>query len=439
MPFTSTIQRLRLGGWAVGCAALALLASAVPATAEPAEQKAPASKRLLLDATPNADVIGGTPAGQEARFAVQERLNEAADRIQAVTDSLGDSGFAGDRIDTAANTVTLYWHGDLPQQVSKAVERIERSGITVETRKAKYTLKQLLNESDRLAALGSVNGATITSVGPRSDGNGIEVAVDTDSELTSRSRAGLDAALTESVDLDITYGVAPRQASRLADTTPYWGGAYAEMYNGSGTFQGSCTTGFGVAGNNGAARYILTAAHCGGTTWRTGTGNTIGTVLSGKDPGRDAELVLGDIGGSVYEGPSIADGDTNSGRSVTSGSSSRVGDTICQGGAYSGSICGYDIVAVNQTVNIGGFGTVTNMVRVEAFNRASGIGNGDSGGPVYTISSSGAGVARGVISAYDGSQIIDCPGVPNGNGRDCSWRWWYPDVTVAAGNLGVHF
>lgn len=438
MPFTSTRHRFRLSGWAISCAALALLASAVPAAAEPAEQGAPAPKRLL-DATPNAEIIGGTPAEQEARFAVQERLDEAADRIQAVTDSLGDSGFAGDRINTATNTVTLYWHGDLPRQVSKAVKQIEQSGITVEIQEAKYTLKQLLQETDRLASLGSVNGATITSVGPRPDGNSVEVAVDTDSELTSLSRASLDVALTESVDLDITQGVAPRQASRLADTAPYWGGAYATQHNSSGTATGACTTGFGVAGNNGAARYILTAAHCGGTTWRTGTGNTIGTVLSGKDPGRDAELVLGDIGDAVYEGPSIADGDTNSGRYVTSASSSSVGDTICQGGAYSGSICGYDIVAVNQTVIIGGFGTVTNMVRVEAANRASGIGNGDSGGPVYTISSSGNGVARGTISAYDGSQIIDCPGVPNGSGRDCSWRWWYPDITVAANNLGVHF
>ncbi|MER5215440.1 hypothetical protein ABT063_34090 [Streptomyces sp. NPDC002838] len=366
-------------------------------------------------------------------------MNEAADRIQAATEALGGSGFAGDRIDTAANTVTLYWHGALPQQVSKAVKQIGRSGITVEVREAKYTLDQLLQETDRLAAVGSVNGATITSVGPRPDGNGVEVAVETDGEPTSRSRASLDAALTENVDLDITQGVAPRQASRLADTPPYWGGAYATQHNSSGTATGACTTGFGVAGNNGAARYILTAAHCGGTTWRTGTGNTIGTVLSGKDPGRDAELVLGNIGNAVYEGPSIADGDTNSGRPVTSGSSSRVGDSICQGGAYSGSICGYTVAAVNQTITIGGFGTVTNMVRVEAANRASGIGNGDSGGPVYTISSSGAGVARGIISAYDGSQIIDCPGVPNGNGRNCSWRWWYPDVTVAANNLGVHF
>ncbi|MCZ4507380.1 hypothetical protein O3Q52_03990 [Streptomyces sp. ActVer] len=438
MPLTSTRHRFRLGGWAISGAALALLATAVPAAADPAGADAPATKKLL-DATPNAEIIGGTPADQEARFAVQERLNKAADQIQSVTDSLGDSGFAGDRITSAANTVTLYWHGELPRQVSKVVKQIERSGITVETQKAKYSLKQLLQESDRLASLGSVNGATIASVGPRSDGNGVEVAVDTDSELTTLSRADLDAALTESVDLDITQGVAPRQASRLADTTPYWGGAYATQHNSSGAATGACTTGFGVAGNNGAARYILTAAHCGGTTWRTGTGNTIGTVLSGKDPGRDAELVLGNIGNAVYEGPSIEDGDTNSGRPVTSGSSSRVGDTICQGGAFSGSICGYDIVAVNQTVNIGGFGTVTNMVRVEAANRASGIGNGDSGGPVYTISSSGNGVARGVISAYDGSQIIDCPGVPNGNGRDCSWRWWYPDVTVAANNLGVHF
>ncbi len=436
MPFTSTRHRFRLTAWSVGCAASALLATGVSSTAVAVEDTpAQETHRLLLGATPNADIIGRTPAGQKDLFNTQERLNESADQIQAAVKSLNESGFAGDRIDADSNTVTLYWRGKLPLQVSETVREIERSGITVKIQEAKYTLKQLLSESSRLSAIGSVGGATITSVGPRSDGNGVEVAVSTSSGLVG----DLDTALTKSVDIDITQDMAPRPASRLADTAPYWGGAYANVHNASGAYLSSCTTGFGVAGNNGAARYILTAAHCGGAEWRTGTNQPVGTVLSGKDPGRDAELVLGNIGSAIYEGPSIQDGDTNTGRTISSASSTRVGESICQGGSYSGSICGYTIAAVNQTVNIGGFGTVTNMVRVEAANRASGIGNGDSGGPVYTISSSGPGVARGIISAYDGTQIIDCPGVPNGPDRKCSWRWWYPDVTVAANNLGVHF
>ncbi|MGA5700129.1 hypothetical protein [Peterkaempfera bronchialis] len=431
--------------WTIGTVVALLFAAAGPAAAAGPGTAEPTGGKQLTTAPPTIP-FASVEGTQAHAFAVQSALDQAADRIRAVADSLAPardgSGFAGDRVDVAGNAVTLYWHGTVPAKVRSAVTDARRAGITVTVESAAYTFDQLLAETDRLVReVRAVGDRAITSAGPRPDGNGVQVSVaPAPAGFAAQSLQQVDAELTRSVALDVTTGEAPRAASRLADSAPFWGSAYADIYSGS-TYQGSCTTGFGVAGNNGAARYLLTAAHCGGGQWRTALGTVIGSVIPTQDLSHDAELILTDAGNGIYEGASIQVQDTYSGRLVTSASTSHVGDSICHGGAFTGSICGYVVAGVGQSFTIGGFGAVKDMVQAEAPNHVSGLGNGDSGGPVYTINSSGYGVARGTVSAYSGvaSEEVDCPGVPTGGGRHCSWKWWYPDVTKQLAGVGVHF
>jgi hypothetical protein len=140
--------------------------------------------------------------------------------------------------------------------------------------------------------------------------------------------------------LTVTGNVSPAPGSRQADTPPYWGGALIGQAN------TGCSSGFGVTGNNGAATYILTAAHCGPGTWYTGAGVAMGSTFpAGIDWTHDAELILTDAGAGnhVYDGGSIAGG-TQFCKYVVGASASHTGDWVCTSGAFSGAVCYIQVV-----------------------------------------------------------------------------------------------
>ncbi|RKR87444.1 hypothetical protein BDK92_1720 [Micromonospora pisi] len=421
--------------------ALVLVAGAgVPAAAAPdgAAGTGSASAKTTLTGTPSGEAAKMAPL-----FAVQEKLNRAADSIRAAGGDQAGSGFAGDRVDAAANTLTVYWRGALPAPVAATVEAMRSEGIAVEVRAAKHSLDELLKEADRVIGR-TVSGVRVISTSPANDGSGLKVGVKAVSTgiastgIASTDLQRADSELTATVPLDLAVETPREFTSRGSDTVPYWGGAL--ILSG-----GACTSGFGVRGLNGAARYLLTAAHCGGGQWTTGTGAVIGNTLANATREYDGELILTNAGYSVYEGPSFASGDTNVGRTITGPSSNHVGNAVCTGGSFSGTACGWTVVALNQSFDIEGFGTIRGLVQAEAANRVAGIGNGDSGGPVY-VQSGTTGTARGIISlrSDESSEIVACNGVPSGpisdpNSRQCSWKWWYVDVNQQLSRLGVHF
>jgi hypothetical protein len=241
------------------------------------------------------------------------------------------------------------------------------------------------------------------------------------------------------------YANVPAALDRFQDKHPFWGGAYIGL---NGTNR-ACTSGFAVSANTGSAKYILTAAHCGGGTWSS-LAETLGSV-SKANHGVDAELIATGAGSgdSIYEGRSIDPNDTRAinSRPIHMAARTHDGDVICESGSFSGSACGWSVIGTDETIAIGGvLNFVSSIAEVVAPNHIAGIGNGDSGGPVYTQAGPPVtgGVARGTMTAYSGDQSewVSCNGVPNDpnnqDGRHCSWRWFYPDVTVQIDYLGVH-
>ncbi|MEN3612982.1 chymotrypsin family serine protease [Plantactinospora sp. ZYX-F-223] len=404
---------------------------------------APASAKPVGPEDPGKVTLTG-PATGEARkyaalFARQEKLNAAADTVQAAAGNPALSGFAGARVDAATNTLTIYWHGEQQPAVQAAIATARRAGIDVKVQAAAYSLHTLQKEADRLAGRRFSSGRVVL-VGPAPDGNSLEVGVTPDG---GNARASTDLhqvndELASNVKLDLSLESPAEFTTRGADTTPYWGGAL--IVNG-----GACTSGFGVRGNNGAARYLLTAAHCGQGQWRTGAGTVIGNTLTNTTVEYDGMLILTDAGTAVYEGPSFATGDTNTGRHINAASTNQVGNLVCTGGSFSGTACGWTVRALNQTLTPEGGPTIRGLVRAEAANRVAGVGNGDSGGPVY-VQSGNAGTARGIISLRSNvrEEIVACAGVPSGdindpNSRQCSWKWWYVDINQQLSRLSVHF
>jgi hypothetical protein len=403
-----------------------------PALADPGGADGPGKVTLTGPAT-------GEAQKYAAVFARQEKLNRVADAIRAAAGDLASSGFAGDRVDPVAGTVTVYWHGKQSPAVQAAVAAAVQGNVAVTVRSAAYSLHVLQKEADRIAGR-TVSAGRVVAVGPAPDGNSLEVGV---APARGRSLAATDlrqagAELSAGVKLDVSADASPEFTTRGADTVPYWGGAL--IVNG-----GACTAGFGVRGNNGAARYLLTAAHCGAGQWRTGAGTVIGNTLTNTTTEYDGMLILGNVGSAVYEGASFATGDTNTGRPITAASTNHVDNLVCSGGSFSGTACGWSVRAVNQTLTPTGGPTIRGLVRAEGANRVAATGNGDSGGPVY-VQSGTTGTARGIISLRSAvpAEIVPCSGVPSGdpndpNSRQCSWKWWYVDINQQLSRLSVSF
>jgi len=64
-------------------------------------------------------------------------------------------------------------------------------------------------------------------------------------------------------------------------------------------------------------------------------------------------------------------------------------------------------------------------------------GNRDSGGPTYAAITQYTDLARGTLTAVDPNAPATCTGYPGGNGRICSWRIWFEDITNELSDFSV--
>ena len=165
----------------------------------------------------------------------------------------------------------------------------------------------------------------------------------------------------------------------------------------------------------------------------------MGTV-SGDNNSYDRLYINTSSQGRIYNGRVNFDGSSPStaySSPVKGASQSFVGQFICSSGAYSGTRCNIRVVATNETINTGH--EIKRVVRAEQHDQLPAIGNGDSGGPSYSVASDKTRVwAKGTHTAIDLSTARICTGVPTGyNGRQCAWRYWYVDVTKSLDAYGA--
>jgi hypothetical protein len=389
-------------------------------------------------------------AATVALMKTQSQLDKLADRIEAAKVESADAGVSGFFVDAKRNVLRVYWKGAVSSAATKEIDQARARGITVNVQAAPYTQAQLNAEVTRLTRLNmtsSGSGTRLVSVGPKPDGSGIELGV-------SGLPAGADhayaltalPALASSIATDIAAMAAPEVADRYIDFSPYYGGDYIERRV-NNVPQNACSSGF--AAQSGGLHFMLTAAHCGTGDWFTGgggdprSGNYIGAGTA-QDHDHDATLIVTDSTPLMWDGGSIWGERPQFTKTVHGVSSNRDGDFVCASGSFSGAVCNILVTQTGLAIDFNGYGTVFDLVRADRQDspRQAASGNGDSGGPMFSLDGDSAVIARGTITGMpsDPSLQDPCIGVPGGdpadpNARHCSHRIYYPDIVAQTRTL----
>ncbi|MGL4178146.1 MAG: S1 family peptidase [Dermatophilaceae bacterium] len=415
----SAVAALALGGGLLGSSS-AEAAAGVDNPPKPGTTFAGEMPERLSTASP-------APAGfasWDDLLAVQEKLSRAAARLEA----LDGTGYSGIVVSPERNLVALYWNGAMTAR-ERTVLGSMRSSVAVDLVAAPYSRRTLLAEVRRVAAQPGV-----ATVAPRPDGTGLRVAMS-----TAAGRRSAASVLTSTVPLILEpESTQPRALSRENDRDPFYGGARVSFGGGP-----ECSTGFPVVERlltYPIAHGMLSAGHCGSvgeTVGQPGTGNSLGSVVHDDDihdslvidvqPSRDPRVAPYIYEGGVldqpqYYSPVVGDGPNF------------VGEYVCTSGAFSGTMCGGRVDAVDVSIDNGPFGGGRSHPDVVAVSQIDGYplaGDGDSGGPVYSYQHGGspdAIIARGIVVAGDARSTVPCRGVPTSAGRSCSSVVYYTDI-----------
>jgi hypothetical protein len=256
---------------------------------------------------------------------------------------------------------------------------------------------------------------------------------------------------------------------RISDQSP-WNGSDSLSYNGvSGK---ACSSGFGGS-TSAHAHVVLTAAHClypqnGGEAtynqiatpsgWNPANGTLVGSVVAQSVDGTD--LIGATPSGHVYGGP--IDSPVN--LAVVGYTSNPVGDDVCTDGSYDGelgsnsspSFCGsgtgssqiqitsddaclYNVPVANDTPpSFQTTQTLCGLVLAKSLGspQIAVAGPGDSGGPVFRFTGSGANLyAVGLIQGGSGS--VKCPFNTEGGTRLCGTTVDYSAMSQLVSDWGL--
>ncbi|MCC9053523.1 S1 family peptidase [Microbacterium sp. F2E] len=400
----------------------------------------------------------GLVEGSEAPTVRNNFENEAPDEVFELADALYESygqteGYGPVEWDREAQTVRVWWHGDVPADVIEEAERLSsvtRLATTVEV--MTYSSQDLAVAANQIL---DANADTVESVTALYDGSGLEVAVSS----ATKSRVG-DPTRSDELGADEAFPVsivesgevAPANDRQSGQVTPYAGGAriYAAYVN------AGCTSAFGVmitqpALDRDKPRGMITAHHCGNYgpgNWGTPGGYFYGYKTSEyASPHRDAAVMVNSPGQSGVSDsyplyyPMMYVGAWNAGSRyiVVNGQTPVVGADWCVSGSYSGTFCYNEITQTNVYVNYGGPTNVGPLVETVNYNNLYPVGQGDSGGPAYRyVSATGNGVfATGIISGIRNAGTT-CSGYQY-TGRLCSNTALisaiYPAMTAMGGGL----
>lgn len=357
-----------------------------------------------------------------ALMVTQAKLHKIAEKVERV------DGFSGFYVDAGSKTLNVYWKNEAPAKVKAVAAVAKAQGLTVKVHKAKFSEAELKAEAARL----SKANTSISSVAPKFDGSGLSVTQSAGVSLKS------GVGIQSSVPVDVTVGEATfAAASRLNDEPAYKGGSYIENWWG-GQLLGACSTGFAVTNNSTGVDKLLTAAHCGAqNTNQTNYNGTLIGVVENRSEGWDAELISANPAKpSVWIGESVQTNVNQFELDVVGASTTLAGDWLCDSGAFSGTICQIRAEATGITLrfddpNGGPSVYVYDNVRAVHTGNYSAGGNGDSGGPVFSVDSANKLTARGTLTAIslvDGNERA-CSGVPTDEFRKCSRVIYYPDIT----------
>ncbi|RFU36636.1 hypothetical protein DZF91_37145 [Actinomadura logoneensis] len=381
----------------VGVLGAAVLSVALSGIVPAAADQAPGDGKDAVERVPFSHI----PADIRQKMHDQIPLKKAASKISWAVEKTGQGGFAG--VVLQPDSVQLWWKGKLSAAVSKAVGDA-RGTAPVEVKPARYSQAELkAAAAGLLAAMKKDPAYPISQVSGSLTGDGLV--------LTTKDKGkALAAQARTAVGVPVSYvdgGVAGLNG-RYNDSAPYYaGGAILNDDN-----HALCTAGWPVTDGRGNS-YVLTAGHCGrvGGGWHNGSWTTAGTGLwigwaVQENVGHDLLLIDAPVKARMWDGSSA--GDFTKG--VVGWDWAYANEWVCQSGAASGAVCG-----IQNTTNFtyGGwyrdaYGNTEYYSDLVVARRADGGQaslDGDSGGPVFSLSGDYDVVAKGTITAHSGSTL----------------------------------
>ena len=387
----------------------------------------PAPVQAAVTGTPAVapDAVPGGFASWSELFGMQQRLNAAADAIQAAGGA--GSGYANTIAAPENRQLVLYWKGAVPANVQAEIDR-QRSNVPIVVRAARYSAQEVDVEVERIGRVGISSSPRVAGAAPRPDGSGIDLYLDgptpgiRQAGQAQQARASVPDRVRSPVALFASYGGGRGiPFSRLNDSAPWFAG---------GRTYRSCTTGFAavIAGVD----RLLYAAHCDQGTVLDGAGQPIGQT-GGNNPWRDTQYITASSAGKTFDGGVSS----NVTKAVQGASMSRNGNWICTSGSWSGVRCNIKVLLPNST-----WDGLYPLVWAEEKNRSQAAGEGDSGGPVFELPfpDTGKVIAKGIISEGHPATVTPCvigeTTRPDGLPRLCAWQFFYADVTQTLAYYG---
>jgi hypothetical protein len=370
----------------------------------------------------------------QALMQAQVPLQVAADDIEAIALAQDSAGFGGLELDVSSREIRIYLTGETPRSLTEMMRHLSQQDITVRVLSAQYTREELREQADALFDnRGEYPGLHRVSVNP--DGSGLEVGV-TPSEARAFRSASVPVPVFVEAEERFELYACRTGASRcrVADVAPYWGGASVSAFNGGG-----CSTAFAVIKPSLLdpslwERMMLTAAHCGGGV---GVNYFGGKGLMGRGALWDRRLDSAAI--ATSSAPRIYDGGVNDAseysKPVTAQGVNRKGVYVCTSGASSGVHCDIRIKSTENSVDWGDYDS-KDVVFADQVDKLAAAGDGDSGGPVFTLSADPSKVvAMGVI--IGGGKQSQFPAPCTYKSSKCSSRLLYTDLIAILRKHGL--
>ena len=339
----------------------------------------------------------------------QAPLDSAAQRILAAAGP--SSGFTSVAISVPQRTVTVYWKGHPTTAASQVFARARAGGIRVAVHPAKYSRAELTARTTSITATTARyqgEGYRIRTIEPRQDGSGLDVGVENVNSAAPSVKQIPSPSMTQlATQLGADVRVVPARHSeatdRFNDLTPHWAGARIIRNDGAEL----CSSGWPIRRNSDGRTFILTADHCGGSSWwaawRLNDPNNnykFGDVWD-HNSWEDAETIRSVVQGDTYDGGVKIGTEFN--KPVSGSALGHVkGLVVCQSGSFSGAHCGLTVTGwATEWIDAGYF---VNVVYDYAGNGEA-VAKGDSGGPIFTLdpNNSSRVIARGLQSTGEGN------------------------------------
>ncbi|WP_157641158.1 hypothetical protein [Longispora albida] len=372
----------------VGVTGVALFLTLLPGTPGSAAPAKPAPRG-----------VGSISAADKAIMAAQLPLKSAASEIRwAVERESGPAGFAG--IGLAGGRVTLWWKGELPKPVAKAVDRA-RATATVTVEPAAYSREELRTAAAGLSGYLQANRSSpYHTIEVAYDGSALYLGADPGTGLAASALPAGLAGLSP-IPVTVVEKTRPSTTGRLDDYAPYYGGGRIQN-NDNGAW---CTAGWPVTGGR-----MLTAGHCGRTNggWNNGNDTRFFGTGAAEHVGHDLLLINASVAGRMWDG-GVGSGEFTKG--VAGWDWVASSEYLCTSGSRTGAVCNFRVNNVWTYSYCGNdaYGNrecYNDLVTARQLDGRPGSQGGDSGGPVFSLSGADRVIAKGTISGVNGSDLL---------------------------------